>query len=196
MMARNGEKIIVSTIFLVIIIIICFSSVSAYDYYDDIEKARREAEAISMAAMIVGFLFAVVISIFIYGDAKRYKGTNAGLWAIVGFFLSFIGLILWLIVRGSKEKKDKGVTDIRQSEKVTQINTCPSCNNKIEVDWEVCPFCGAELKIMCPTCGKRIEREWKTCPYCGTNLKEICPSCKKEIEPTWEVCPFCGEHLK
>jgi len=47
---------------------------------------------------------------------------------------------------------------------------CPSCNKKIEPEFNICPYCGARLKTKCPSCGKRIGPEFHFCPFCGTEL--------------------------
>lgn len=51
---------------------------------------------------------------------------------------------------------------------------CSECGEPVEVDWEVCPYCGAELSAtsdrICSNCSKSVQADWKLCPYCGTGL--------------------------
>ena len=59
------------------------------------------------AAIVLGFYcvcllvwLAVVIGItyWIYNDAKKRANPNAVLWAVVGFFLNIVGLLLYILV--------------------------------------------------------------------------------------------------
>ncbi|KXA94704.1 hypothetical protein AKJ36_02415 [candidate division MSBL1 archaeon SCGC-AAA259I07] len=57
--------------------------------------------------IVLGFIFCAIV----YKDAKK-RNANAGLWAVMAFFLGLIGVILWLVARPDKpsdEKKTKRV---------------------------------------------------------------------------------------
>ncbi len=51
------------------------------------------------------------------------------------------------------------------------INTCPNCNNFIEKDFIVCPYCTSKITKKCDICNKNLHLDWKICPYCGNNKK-------------------------
>jgi RNA polymerase subunit RPABC4/transcription elongation factor Spt4 len=51
----------------------------------------------------------------------------------------------------------------------------------------------AETRIVCPTCHERVQEEWLLCPHCRTRLKRVCPSCAKLIRPEWNICPYCAK---
>jgi RNA polymerase subunit RPABC4/transcription elongation factor Spt4 len=50
---------------------------------------------------------------------------------------------------------------------------CPECGRSVEEDWNVCPFCQADLRLQpaCPSCGSTVEPDWAVCPYCKTSLQ-------------------------
>ncbi|MHA1715290.1 MAG: zinc ribbon domain-containing protein [Promethearchaeota archaeon] len=51
-------------------------------------------------------------------------------------------------------------------------SNCPLCNSPIQPNWNLCAFCGQELKqLNCPACGKKINFSFKLCPYCGITLR-------------------------
>ena len=49
-------------------------------------------------AIVVGLVIQIIIIVFLYKDATR-RGQSGALWAILGFFFSWVALIIWLIVR-------------------------------------------------------------------------------------------------
>jgi uncharacterized membrane protein len=46
---------------------------------------------------VIGFILWIVIMVWIYNIARR-KGRHALLWVILGFFFSFIALIILLLL--------------------------------------------------------------------------------------------------
>ena len=51
----------------------------------------------------------------------------------------------------------------------------------------------AEKRGVCPTCKERVDDEFLLCPSCRTRLRRRCPSCAKLIKPDWNICPFCAK---
>jgi len=53
-------------------------------------------------------------------------------------------------------------------------------------------FSAEEAGSRCPRCQNRIEREYEVCPYCGHELAAgRCRKCNNILQPDWTVCPFC-----
>ena len=69
-------------------------------------------------------------------------------------FLSELGYI----------KNDLATQEATQQQAV-EIN-CPECNEPVEQDWEICPYCEARIKLVCPQCDREVEKLWKICPFC------------------------------
>lgn len=53
---------------------------------------------ISLACSVIFFVVDLILLVWVYQDANK-RGTNGCLWAIVVFFLSWIGLILYILLR-------------------------------------------------------------------------------------------------
>ncbi|NHI92859.1 MAG: hypothetical protein EAX96_10190 [Candidatus Lokiarchaeota archaeon] len=51
--------------------------------------------------VIVWFVVGILIAVWVYKDAEA-KGESGVLWLIICILLSFVGLIIWLIVRRNK----------------------------------------------------------------------------------------------
>ena len=96
----------------------------------------------------------VLVGVYVWRDASR-RGMNAPLWTLVAVLApAFIGLIIYLLVRGSWP-------DLR----------CPACGEAVNESFARCPRCGARLKAACPNCAAPVEAGWKVCPHCGTPLE-------------------------
>lgn len=97
----------------------------------------------------------VIMGIYIYKDAKK-RGMNAALWTLIGVLApGFIGLIIYLIVRGEH-------SDLQ----------CNSCGKPVSTAFSVCPYCGAPLKEKCSKCGYTLNPDWMVCANCGTEIPE------------------------
>ena len=54
---------------------------------------------------------------------------------------------------------------------------CQNCGYEVQVDWNLCPNCGVQLKeeiterITCKNCGGEIKGAWEKCHHCGVQLK-------------------------
>lgn len=104
----------------------------------------------------------VLIGVYVWRDASR-RGMNAALWTLASVLAPmFIGLILYLLMRG-------GHPDLR----------CPRCGTFVGETDTACPSCGARLKCVCPVCGRPAEADWTVCPYCAAKL----PAEQPEVTP-------------
>ncbi len=51
-----------------------------------------------LAFMLLPLIINILIGYWMYKDATK-RGKSGGLWFVIGFFLSLLGLIIWLVVR-------------------------------------------------------------------------------------------------
>jgi hypothetical protein len=105
--------------------------------------------------MALVLMLPILMGVYVYRDAKARR-MDAVLWTLVVVLVpSFIGLIIYLVIRGNN----------------TNLN-CPNCSQPVSADYALCPHCGARMKTACPACGTPAESGWKLCPKCGTALPE------------------------
>jgi len=76
---------------------------------------------------------------------------------------AFMPLLFWVLVFLSARKPT--------APKPTMELFCGQCGVGVSPNFNVCPFCGVNLrKPSCPKCGKGVSVEHTFCPYCGARL--------------------------
>lgn len=111
---------------------------------------------IIILAALLCIAIPIFLGVFVYGDAKS-RGMEPLLWALIAVLApSFIGLIIYLVVRRNHI-----------------VLSCPNCGGDVQENFASCPNCGQKLSASCNKCGTALRPEWKLCPQCGTEITEI-----------------------
>lgn len=99
------------------------------------------------------FLFSWVVLIgYINADARR-RGMRHIMWTLLTIFIPYgIGAILYFVLREP------------------MLVSCPKCGARGRPAFVFCPKCGSELAPSCPSCKRAVELEWNLCAYCGRPL--------------------------
>lgn len=110
---------------------------------------------IPMAATLLFLVIPIMIGMYVYRDAT-VRGMNAVPWTLIAVFSpTFIGLIIYLIVRADH----------------TSLQ-CPKCQGPVTDQYAICPQCGTQLKSRCQRCNSPIESSWEVCASCGEPVPE------------------------
>ena len=107
-------------------------------------------------SIIIGMflLLQIGLGVFVYIDSSKYD-MNKWLWILIVCLVpNLMGLIIYLVVR-SNNKKIK----------------CIKCNNEIQRDFKICPYCKHDTTLKCNICEREISEEWKVCPYCSNSIR-------------------------
>lgn len=143
--------------------------------------------AIVLAVVLLNVVCVALWGMLGYGMMGRYilHGTMWGqrvmsfssfgpspLWILRGL-MAPVGLpILLTLIVGGLVLLVRAVSP--STAPVISERICSECGESVEVNGEVCPYCGAELlatvEQMCSNCSKSVQADWKLCPYCGTRL--------------------------
>jgi cbb3-type cytochrome oxidase subunit 3 len=120
--------------------------------------------------LILAFWIAVVV--WVYKDAEK-RGMNPVVWALVAFFVHFVGVVIYLLVRSehpirARDAASAGPAGPVVSPAAPQI--CSKCGQATDNKHTYCPSCGERIKPVCPVCGKNVQTGWKACPNCGGSL--------------------------
>ena len=102
----------------------------------------------------IAFLFFWIwVIIWVYGDAKK-RGMEGILWALLVFFLHWIGLVIYLIVRSGRPvipasrpapPAPLSPPPVIVTPPPVKPAACPACGKPAQPEWSVCPFCGSKL---------------------------------------------------
>lgn len=104
---------------------------------------------VALGVFILPFGTWLLLHAWIYVDAER-RGMNGALWALLSFFLSLVGPIVYLLLRQPPR------------------STCPGCGSVVSSHFTTCPHCGQPLRLVCSRCGGELQSGWRVCPACGT----------------------------
>lgn len=74
-----------------------------------------------------GVAITILVMVWVYKDARARGDQNAAIWLVLIFFLSWIGLIIYVVAR------PKG-----------NLTPCPNCRNGRLETLSKCPICGAD----------------------------------------------------
>lgn len=111
---------------------------------------------IGLFSSIVFLFIPLIVGIYVYKDAQN-RNMNAMLWALIAALApTYIGLILYLVVRSDYE-----------------ILNCSVCNTPVEKSFSSCPSCGVHLKATCDHCNYPLQPHWKVCPECSTQISHM-----------------------
>ena len=89
--------------------------------------------------------------------------------ALVVVFNIF-GLVLYLILRPREtlaEAYERSLEEETLLQEIEERQSCPSCRQRVQPDFMICPYCHTELKQRCPRCERLLLPRWEVCPYCG-----------------------------
>jgi len=122
---------------------------------------------INLVCLVFVLAIPILLGVFIYRDASQ-RGMNAALWTLIVVFLSFIGLIIYLLER-------QNYADWQ----------CPVCSAPVTKQYVVCPKCNTKLRASCSNCGCAAKADWMACPHCTSPLSEqnngfVTPTKKKD----------------
>ncbi|MCL2281572.1 MAG: zinc ribbon domain-containing protein [Dehalococcoidia bacterium] len=113
-----------------------------------------------LISTVMASIIPIIIGVIVYRDAKQ-RNMNAVLWTLIAVLApSFIGLIIYLLIRGNYSNL-----------------LCPSCESQVTEQYVVCPKCGTRLKASCKKCGTPIKADWSVCPNCSALLADNSCDC-------------------
>jgi len=107
-----------------------------------------------------------------------------------------------LLIDDAKAKIRSGITTAEEVLRCIHIEEsltgfCPDCNNPVDIDFSVCPYCNKSLKSACHSCGQELKPEWNKCPYCRKETeKEPVTKRKPVVEKPAAVQPQSMETPK
>jgi RNA polymerase subunit RPABC4/transcription elongation factor Spt4 len=156
---------------------------------------------------VIWFAIALICAI-LCGAVAPSRNRSAGNWAVGGFLLGPIGVILLFLLPRGGEDTPGG-----------QLRKCPHCAEMIKREARVCRYCQRDVEpiepeartvaerrdpsvmLHCPGCNRQVSSAYDVCPMCQTTLPRIgtnrpardvkCTGCGKTVSTAWGICPKC-----
>lgn len=135
-----------------------------------------EAAIRLVAIVLISYALVLWISsiIWVYRDVRsRSRDQASQLMAVllVAVF-NLPGLIVYFAIRPQTtlmEAYERSLeSEALRQELQTSSETCQNCRRPVAEDFNVCPFCKAQLREACRSCGRSIRTNWAVCAYCAT----------------------------
>ena len=103
-----------------------------------------------MGMMTFWFLIDLLLAYIVYNDSLNYNPSNALLWAVIVFFTSILGLLLYLLFRGPQKQyvTTSPPSNTSSASNTTQFQNqnqkfCSSCGSQLDNNSKFCSTCGA-----------------------------------------------------
>jgi hypothetical protein len=92
----------------------------------------------------------------------------------------FVGTIVYMIVRPPEYLDDVRERELEMQAAEARLQesgylVCPHCEQHVERDFLRCPNCMRKLKDPCGNCGRPLDPQWQVCPYCEAEVPGRAP---------------------
>ncbi len=91
--------------------------------------------------------------------------------AVVVALLTLPGLVIYLFLRPREtlaEAYERSLEEEALLQEIEEKPTCPGCKQRVQDDWQACPYCHTRLRKPCARCNQMLDLSWNLCPYCAT----------------------------
>jgi RNA polymerase subunit RPABC4/transcription elongation factor Spt4 len=100
--------------------------------------------------------------------------------------LTLPGLIVYFLIRPRETLSEAYEHALEQEallQAIEEPEVCPGCGAKVRDAFIYCPYCHTHLKKQCVACGEVLELDWHICPFCGASQgsKVVEPVMDREI---------------
>jgi RNA polymerase subunit RPABC4/transcription elongation factor Spt4 len=137
------------------------------------EQLGRILQILLFAGAAFGLALWLSTLTWVFRDIRaRTRDIFAMLLALLlVLLLPFAGLILYLLLRPREtlaEQYERALEEEALLQDIEERSVCPSCHTPVTADFMLCPNCATRLKNRCTNCERLLNVEWNVCPYCGT----------------------------
>lgn len=106
--------------------------------------------------------------------------------------LTLPGLIVYFLIRPRETLAEAYEHALEQEallQAIEEPDVCPGCGAKVQDIFIYCPYCHTHLKKNCLACNAILELDWNICPYCGASQGSqiVEPVMDRDVELAPEV---------
>lgn len=124
--------------------------------------------------------FWLSITLWAYRD-MRARSRDKLAQILVGLMVAVLtlpGLVIYILLRPREtlsEAYERSLEEEALLQEIEEKPTCPGCGQRVQDDWQACPYCHTRLKKPCISCSKMLELSWNLCPHCATGQVNFKP---------------------
>jgi hypothetical protein len=127
-----------------------------------------------LGAFSIALWFSLVI--WTYRDiVSRSRSSLLHVFSTLIVVLFFVpGIVIYLLLRPREtldEKQQRWIEEEYLAQELDDVATCPSCRHSVRDEWIYCPACRFQLRRPCVSCGRLVESGWEVCAFCGVDLR-------------------------
>ena len=127
-----------------------------------------------LASMMVAYMAALwfALAMWTFNDvrARSQNIVTQLLATVLVLGAGPFGLLLYYILRPQQtlvEAYEHSLEEETLLQEIENRHLCPTCNERVQDDFQVCPSCLTKLRRQCHFCNHLLAPEWSLCPYCG-----------------------------
>lgn len=134
--------------------------------------------AVYLGVVVAAFWLAMIV--WAYRDMRtRSRDAIAGLLvAALVLLLNVPGLFIYILMRPREtlaEAYERSLEEEALLQEIEEKPTCPGCSQKVQSNWQACPYCHTRLKKPCHVCRSLLDLSWTLCPYCAAPQPQYMP---------------------
>lgn len=136
--------------------------------------------ALAVYGGVVLAAFWLALIIWAYRDMRaRSRDSLAQLLvAVVVAILNIPGIFIYIMLRPREtltEAYERSLEEEALLQEIEEKPACPGCGQRVQADWQVCPYCHTRLKKPCGVCNHLLELAWNICPHCASSQSQYKP---------------------
>ena len=88
--------------------------------------------------------------------------------------LFVFGVIIYRVIRPAERLGDvyeRNLAEEALLAEVEAVKTCRNCDNRVNEEWIICPWCRTRLNRVCPNCERLVGLDWTLCAWCGKDFE-------------------------
>jgi RNA polymerase subunit RPABC4/transcription elongation factor Spt4 len=132
------------------------------------------AALLSALLIAYAVILLVGMGIWTYRDIRQrtHDGWSQAVAVALVVILNIPGLVLYLVIRPGEtltEAYERRLETEALLRELPERRTCPRCDRVAREEFLLCPHCRTVLREPCLGCGRALELEWSVCPFCGAS---------------------------
>lgn len=151
--------------------------------------------SITVYAGVMLSFFWLALIIWAYRDMRARSRDPIGqiLVALMVAVLNIPGVFVYILLRPREtlsEAYERSLEEEALLQEIEEKPTCPGCGQRVDSDWQACPYCHTRLKKTCHNCHKLLELSWNLCPHCATTqVSEQVVRSSRHVQPVTQSQP-------